>query len=446
MSCKVGMVSLGCPKNQVDAELMLSRLHDAGYYITNDESSADVVIVNTCGFIDDAKKEAIENILELAALKNEGKIKGIVVTGCLAERFRDEVQNELPEIDVVLGIGENNNICEAVEAALGGGHYSRFSDKLNLCMEGGRVLTTPKYTAYLRTSDGCDNCCTYCTIPKIRGRFRSRKMEDIIDEAKNLAARGVKEIILIAQDTTNYGSDLYGEPKLAELLDELCKVDGIAWIRMLYTYPDLISDKLLDTMAKQSKVLNYLDIPLQHCNGDILKAMNRTGNRESLTALMSHIREKLPDVVIRTTFITGFPGETEEQFNELCEFVNDVKFDRLGCFAYSAEEGTIAAAMDGQIEDSVKARRAEVIMDAQRRIVDEKNQSRIGETVTVLVEGYDDYIKCWYGRSEGDAPDIDAKVFFATNGKKLNIGDFVPVEINDTIEYDLLGCLAESKD
>lgn len=446
MSCKVGMVSLGCPKNQVDAELMLSRLHDAGYYITNDESSADVVIVNTCGFIDDAKKEAIENILELAALKNEGKIKGIVVTGCLAERFRDEVQNELPEIDVVLGIGENNNICEAVEAAFGGGHYSRFSDKLNLCMEGGRVLTTPKYTAYLRTSDGCDNCCTYCTIPKIRGRFRSRKMEDIIDEAKNLAARGVKEIILIAQDTTNYGSDLYGEPKLAELLDELCKVDGIAWIRMLYTYPDLISDKLLDTMAKQSKVLNYLDIPLQHCNGDILKAMNRTGNRESLTALMSHIREKLPDVVIRTTFITGFPGETEDQFNELCEFVNDVKFDRLGCFAYSAEEGTIAAAMDGQIEDSVKARRAEVIMDAQRRIVDEKNQSRIGETVTVLVEGYDDYIKCWYGRSEGDAPDIDAKVFFATNGKKLNIGDFVPVEINDTIEYDLLGCLAESKD
>lgn len=446
MSCKVGMVSLGCPKNQVDAELMLARLHDAGYYITNDESSADVVIVNTCGFIDDAKKEAIENILELAALKNEGKIKGIVVTGCLAERFRDEVQNELPEIDVVLGIGENNNICEAVEAAFGGGHYSMFSDKMNLCMEGGRVLTTPKYTAYLRTSDGCDNCCTYCTIPKIRGRFRSRKPEDIIAEAKDLAARGVKEIILIAQDTTNYGTDLYGEPRLAELLDELCKVDGIAWIRMLYTYPDLISDKLLDTMARQSKVLNYLDIPLQHCNGDILRAMNRTGNRESLTELISHIREKLPDVVIRTTFITGFPGETEEQFNELCEFVNDIKFDRLGCFAYSAEEGTIAAAMDGQIEDSVKTRRADVIMDAQRRIVDEKNQRKIGDTITVLVEGYDDYIKCWYGRSEGDAPDIDAKVFFATNGTKLNVGDFVSVEINDTIEYDLLGCLADSKD
>lgn len=440
MPCKVGMISLGCPKNQVDAELMLSRLHDAGYTITNEESSADVVIINTCGFIDDAKKEAIENILEMAALKKEGTIKGIVVTGCLAERFREDIRKELPEVDAVLGIGCNGDIVAAVEQALAGRDFEKFGDKYDLALEGERVLTTPKYTAYVRTSDGCDNCCTYCTIPKIRGRFRSRKTEDIVAETRSLAARGVKEIVLIAQDTTMYGRDLYGEPKLAELLDELCKIDGIEWIRMLYTYPDLITDKLLDTMARQEKVLNYLDIPLQHCDGDILKRMNRKGDRRSLTALMAHIREKLPDVTLRTTFITGFPGETEEQFTELCEFVHDVRFDRLGCFAYSAEDGTLAAAMPDQIDEQVKIRRSEVIMDAQLRITEEKNQEKMGQVLDVLVEGYDDYIKCLYGRTKADAPEIDAKIFFTPDEKRAKPGDIVRVEVTDTIEYDLLGC------
>lgn len=439
MPCKVGMISLGCPKNQVDAELMLNRLHDSGYTLTNEESSADVVVINTCGFIDDAKKEAIENILEMAALKNEGTIKGIVVTGCLAERFKEEIKKELPEVDVVLGLGSNNKIVEAVEKALNGEQHTDFCDKMLLDMEGERVLTTPSYTAYLRISDGCDNCCTYCTIPKIRGRFRSRKPEQIVDEAKRLAKRGVKELVVVAQDTTNYGTDIFGEPRLAELLDELCKVEGIEWIRLLYTYPDLITDKLLDTMARQDKVLNYLDIPLQHCNSEILRRMNRSGDKESLVKLINRIRQKLPDVTLRTTFITGFPGETEEQFDELCDFVHEVKFDRVGCFAYSAEEGTLAGAMDCQIDDEVKQRRAEIIMDAQLRIVDEKNSQKLGEVLSVIVEGYDDYIKCLYGRTKGDAPEIDAKVFFTPTANRAKCGDIVEVEITDTIEYDLLG-------
>ncbi len=439
MPCKVGMISLGCPKNQVDAELMLNRLHDSGYTLTNEESSADVVVINTCGFIDDAKKEAIENILEMAALKNEGTIKGIVVTGCLAERFKEEIKKELPEVDVVLGLGSNNKIVEAVEKAFNGEQHTDFCDKMLLDMEGERVLTTPSYTAYLRISDGCDNCCTYCTIPKIRGRFRSRKPEQIVDEAKRLAKRGVKELVVVAQDTTNYGTDIFGEPRLAELLDELCKVEGIEWIRLLYTYPDLITDKLLDTMARQDKVLNYLDIPLQHCNSEILRRMNRSGDKESLVKLINRIRQKLPDVTLRTTFITGFPGETEEQFDELCDFVHEVKFDRVGCFAYSAEEGTLAGAMDCQIDDEVKQRRAEIIMDAQLRIVDEKNSQKLGEVLSVIVEGYDDYIKCLYGRTKGDAPEIDAKVFFTPTANRAKCGDIVEVEITDTIEYDLLG-------
>ncbi len=441
--CKVGMISLGCPKNQVDAELMLHRLHEAGYTITNEESSADVVVINTCGFIDDAKKEAIENILEMAALKPEGTVKGIVVTGCLAERFREQIRAELPEVDVVLGIGANSDIADAVEKALKGEVYESFGDKLALPMEGERILTTPPYMAYLRIADGCDNCCTYCTIPMIRGRFRSRKMEDIVAEACALAAKGVKELTLVAQDTTYYGNDLYGEERLPELLDKLCEIEGIEWIRLLYTYPERISDRLLDTMARQDKVVNYLDIPLQHCNGEILRRMNRKGNREELVAKIARIREKLPDVTLRTTFITGFPGETEEQFAELCEFVHEVKFDRLGCFAYSAEEGTFAAAMEGQVDEEVKLRRSEIIMDAQSRIVDEKNQQRIGQTLEVLVEGYDDYIKCLFGRTRGDAAEIDAKVFFTPAARRVKAGDIVEVEITDTIEYDLLGCQVE---
>lgn len=446
MSFKVGMISLGCPKNQVDAEHMLSRLHEAGYYITNDESGADVVIINTCGFIDDAKKEAIENILEMAALKNEGRIKGIVVTGCLAERFREEVADEFPEVNVVLGLGSSKDICAAVEAAYQGDAYSSFEGAPDINDEPDRILTTPPYTAYLRVADGCDNCCTYCTIPQIRGRFRSRTMENVLDEARRLAVRGVKELVVVAQDTTRYGEDLYGEPRLAELLENLSKIDGIKWIRTLYTYPDRITDKLLDVMAREKKVLSYLDIPLQHCNGEILRNMNRHGDRASLTALINKIRAKIPDITLRTTFITGFPAETEEQFRELCEFTEEIGFDRLGCFAYSAEEGTVAADMEAQVDEEVKTRRAEIIMDIQSRIVERKNSERIGSTVQVIVEGYDDYIKCYFGRSTADAPEIDAKVFFCTDGVKLGEGDIVSVEITDTIEYDLLGCLQDSSD
>lgn len=447
MSVKVGMVSLGCPKNQVDAEIMLKRLSDAGFEITGNEGEADVVIVNTCGFIEDAKKEAIDNILELAELKKNGTLKGLIVTGCLAERYQLEVLNEMPEIDAVIGIGSNDEIVNIVNRVIGNeNNIAMFPDKNLLDMDSDRILASPRYTAYLRIADGCDNCCTYCTIPFIRGRFRSRTVESVIDEAKRLAARGVKELVVIAQDTTRYGEDNYGRLMLPEMLCKLCDIDGIEWIRILYAYPDRITDELLDVMASHSKILHYIDIPLQHCNGDILHAMNRTGDRQSLTALIAKIREKMPDVVLRTTLITGFPGETEKQFTELAEFVNDIGFDRLGCFAYSAEEGTIAAQMEDQIEQSVKERRAEVIMNDQLRVTAAKNEQRIGETMKVLVEGYDSYIKCCYGRSYADAPDIDAKVFFTPSSERPTEGDLVDVEIFDTIEYDLLGQQTGSED
>lgn len=439
MSIKVGMVSLGCPKNQVDAEMMLAKLVEAGHTLTPNEAEADVVIINTCGFIEDAKREAIDNILDIATHKQEGSLKGLVITGCLAERYRDEVAAEFPEADAVVGIGCNGDIVDIVERVYGGERVVCFGEKEAAPLDDKRVLTTPSYTAYLRVADGCDNCCTYCTIPQIRGRFRSRPMDSILSEASQLAASGVKELVVVAQDTTNYGYDIAGRSLLPQLIDELCAIDGIRWIRLLYTYPDRITDELLDTMARQPKVCKYLDIPLQHCNGAVLSRMNRSGDDRSLRALMDKIRAKMPEVTLRTTFITGFPGETEEQFSELCEFVKAVRFDRLGCFAYSAEEGTPAAGFDEQVDDEVKARRAEVIMNAQLRIVEEKNAERIGTTAEVLVEGYDSYIKCCYGRTRGDAPDIDAKVFFMPGDDFPAPGDIVSVMINDTIEYDLLG-------
>ena len=440
MSKKIGMVSLGCPKNQVDAEIMLYRLKEAGYEITGNEGEADLVIVNTCGFIEDAKREAIDNILELGQLKEDGSLKGLIVTGCLAERYANEVIDEMPEIDAILGIGCNADIVSVVERVLSGEKgIALFAEKEKLDMDSDRILATPRYTAYLRVADGCDNCCTYCTIPSIRGHFRSRTMESILDEANRLAKRGVRELVVIAQDTTRYGEDIYGKLMLPELLNKLCEIDGIEWIRILYAYPERITDELLDTMVSQPKIMKYIDIPIQHCNGEVLHNMNRRGNRKSLTELIAKIRTKMPDVAIRTTLITGFPGETEEQFTELCEFVNEIGFDRLGCFAYSAEEGTPAAEMDNQCEKSVKERRAEVIMNDQLRIISEKNQEKIGKTLDILVEGYDNYIRCCFGRSYADAPEIDAKIFFAPSSPRPNEGDIVKVEIFDTIEYDLLG-------
>lgn len=440
MNKKIGMVSLGCPKNQVDAEIMLYRLKEAGYEITGNEGEADLVIVNTCGFIEDAKREAIDNILELGQLKEDGSLKGLIVTGCLAERYANEVIDEMPEIDALLGIGCNADIVSVVERVLSGEKgIALFAEKEKLDMDSDRILATPRYTAYLRVADGCDNCCTYCTIPSIRGHFRSRTIESVLDEANRLAKRGVRELVVIAQDTTRYGEDIYGKLMLAELLNKLCEIDGIEWIRILYAYPERITDELLDTMASQPKIMKYIDIPIQHCNGEVLHNMNRRGDRRSLTELIAKIRAKMPDVAIRTTLITGFPGETEEQFTELCEFVNEIGFDRLGCFAYSAEEGTPAAEMDNQCEKSVKERRAEVIMNDQLRIISEKNQEKIGKTLDILVEGYDNYIRCCFGRSYADAPEIDAKIFFAPSSPRPSEGDIVKVEIFDTIEYDLLG-------
>ena len=435
---KISMVSLGCPKNLVDAEMMLEALKNDGYEITPYENEADVIIVNTCGFIEDAKREAIENILECANYKTEGNLKALVVTGCLAERYRDEIAEQFPEVDAVVGIGKNGNIAEIVKKALDGekGRYYGKKTELDICAP--RMVSTPHYTAYIKIAEGCSNCCTYCAIPAIRGRFRSRPMESIVKEAQKLAANGVKELIVIAQDTTRYGEDLYGEQRLPELLGELCGIDGIEWIRTLYTYPDRIDDKLINTVAREPKLCKYFDIPIQHCNETVLRRMNRKGDRKSLTALMEKIRAAIPNVTLRTTLITGFPGETEEQFCELCEFVNEVKFDRLGCFPYSPEEGTPAADYPDQIDDQVKSDRAENIMNDQLRIVNEKNEAKIGSTVKVLVEGYDNYIKCWFGRSEADAPDIDGKVFFMSS-KELTVGDFQNVTVNDTIEYDLLG-------
>ena len=442
MAKKIGMVSLGCPKNQVDAERMLASLKESGYEITPNEEEAEVIIVNTCGFIESAKTEAIENIIEVARYKEEGNLKALIVTGCLAERYKEQIKSEMPEVDAVLGIGSNSDIVEAVDRALKGEEASSFGDKDRLPLCGERVLTTPFYTAYLKVAEGCDNRCTYCAIPDIRGSFRSLSIEECVREAKTLALKGVKELVVVAQDTTNYGVDLYGKPSLTELLKELVKIEGIHWIRTLYTYPDKITDELLELIAAEDKLVPYLDIPIQHCNDRILKRMNRRGNRSELEELFEKIRNKVPGITLRTTLITGFPGETEEEFTELCEFVRKTRFDRLGCFSYSAEEDTPAADFPDQVDMQTRFDRSENIMNDQMTIAEEKNQEKIGMTVEVLVEGYDSYIKCFFGRSMADAPDIDGKVFFKSE-KSLEVGSFVSVEINDVIEYDLLGIMEE---
>lgn len=435
---KVSMVSLGCPKNQVDAEMMLYSLKQAGFEIGVPEAEADAIIVNTCGFIEDAKSEAIENILEAAQYKKDGKCKAVIVTGCLAERYRDDVTEEIPEADVCVGIGSNDNIAQIVKDAIEGNSKNTYGAKEDLNLNAKRILGGFPFTAYLKIGDGCDNCCTYCAIPKIRGRMRSRTIEDCVNEARELAQNGVRELIVVAQDTTAYGTDLYGKSKLCELLKQLCNIDGIKWIRTLYTYPERITDELLTLIANQEKLVKYLDIPIQHVNADILKRMNRRGNVESLTALVNKIRAAVPGITLRTTLITGFPGETEKQYEQLHDFVRKAKFDRLGCFTYSAEEGTIAAEYTDQIDEQTKQDRAEHIMETQLDIATKKNEEKIGTVQTVLIEGWDDYIKCYYGRSAADAPEIDGKVFFMAH-KPLVIGDFVDVQINDTIEYDLLG-------
>lgn len=439
MNYKIGMISLGCPKNQVDAEHMLALMDAEGWEIVDYVDGCDAVIVNTCGFIDDAKKEAIENILDMVELKKEGVISKIIVTGCLAQRYKDEIVKEIPEVDAVIGIGANGDIIKTVEEVMSGvDTIEKYPPQCELPLEGQRILTTPQYWAYLKIGEGCSNRCTYCTIPSIRGNMRSRSMENVIDEAKQLAESGVKELILIAQDTTSYGLDLYGELKLPELLNELCKIDSIEWIRLLYCYPDRITDELIETMKNQEKVVNYIDLPLQHADDKILKAMNRRGDQALIRNVISKLRAEIPDVVIRTTFIVGFPGEGEEEFETLAEFVNEIEFDRLGVFTFSPQEGTPAYDMDNQVEDDVKTRRGEVIMQDQYSIMEEKNNEKIGKTYRVVVEDYDGYSDSYTGRTYMDAPEIDGLVKF-TSHKDLDIGDFVDVEIFDVEDYDLIG-------
>ncbi len=435
----VGIVSLGCAKNRVDAEMMMYQLNKAGFQLKSDPAMADAVIVNTCGFIESAKQESIDEILELAELKKEGKIKAIVVTGCLAERYSSEIMKELSEVDAVIGIGKNADIAEVVQKALSGDKVESFPDKMLLPMDGGRVQSTEHYWAYLKIADGCDNCCTYCAIPLIRGGYRSRRMETIVEEAERLVRNGVKEINVIAQDTTRYGKDLYGELKLPELLRRLCKIDGLRWIRVLYCYPDFITDELLDTIREEEKLLKYIDLPLQHCSGRVLRAMNRRGDKESLTALVAHIREKIPGVILRTTMIAGFPSETEEDFEELSEFVAQTRFERLGCFAYSQEEDTPAALLPDQLDEEVKTRRAELITEQEALIIDAWCEDQVGKEIDVLVDGFDRYADCWSGRSVNDAPEVDPCVFFTVSGDKPRPGDIVRVRISDHLDCDLTG-------
>lgn len=443
MAYKVGIISLGCAKNRVDAEMLLYRIRNAGYKLCEDVAMADVAVINTCGFIESAKQESIEEILELSELKKEGKIKAIIVTGCLAERYKEEVMKEIPEADAVVGIGANDDIVKIIDDVLQGKKQQCFPDKLLLPLEGGRIQSTPYYYAYLKIAEGCDNHCTYCAIPMIRGKFRSRKMEDIITEAKHLAENDVKELVVVAQDTSLYGKDIYGELMLAKLLKKLCEIDGIRWIRVLYCYPDKITDELLQVMAEEEKIVKYLDLPLQHCNGRVLKTMNRKGNKEELVELIAKIREKVPGIVLRTTFIAGFPTETEEEFAELENFAKEVRFERVGCFAYSQEENTPAAKLEPQIPEDVKERRAEIIMENQQEIMEKFCQKLDGKIIEVLVEGYDQYAECFFGRSAWDAPEVDGSVFFTVTGRKPAPGEFVKVKIDDFLNCDPIGEMVE---
>ncbi len=438
MSIKVGMVSLGCNKNLVDSERMLHKLRAHGYELVTEFGLSDVAVVNTCGFIQSAKEEAIETVLEIAKLKEEGTVKKLILTGCLTERYQKECAEEFPEADAVIGIGDNKDIVDVLDRVLKGERVVQFAPKRDAELTGERIISTLPFFSYLKISEGCSNCCTYCAIPMIRGGFRSTPMEDLIAEAQWLADAGVTELNIIAQDTTRYGEDLYGENRLPQLLRELCKIEKLRWIRLLYCYPERITDELLDVMAQEEKIVKYLDMPIQHCVGEILRHMNRPGDEATLRALIAKIREKMPEIVLRTTLITGFPGETQEQFDRLAQFVQDMRFARLGCFAYSQEDGTKAAEFADQVDEDVRAHRADIIMEQQLEISAQYNEAQMDSVKTAVVEGFDKWAECYFGRTEADAPDIDGKVFFSSE-KPLEIGDFVKIRITDTLDYDLLG-------
>ncbi|NLP47824.1 MAG: 30S ribosomal protein S12 methylthiotransferase RimO [Clostridiales bacterium] len=439
MSYKIGIISLGCPKNQVDAEIMLALLLDAGFEIVDFYEGADAVIINTCTFIDDAKQEAIDNILEVVDLKKEGTVRKVIVTGCMAQLYKEEILEEIPQVDAVLGIGSNSAIVENIESVIEGeGCLMSFPPRSALPLEGARVLTTPSHWAYLRIAEGCSNNCSFCLIPKIRGAYRSRPMEELFEEASDLAEKGVKELIIIAQDTSAYGIDLYEDYVLPDLLEKLSQVKGIEWIRLMYCYPDFVSDRLIETMRTNSKVLHYIDIPIQHADDRILKAMNRNFMSRDIKELVSKLRKAMPDIIIRSTFICGFPGEDEAAFSNLSDLVNELALDRCGCFVFSPQEGTAAYELDGQVDEEEALRRADLIMQDQYEIMTEKNQNLVGKKLKVMVEGYDRYTDSYFGRSYMDAPEIDSKVIFTSDGDH-DEGDFLEVEIFGVSEYDLLG-------
>ena len=435
---KIGFVSLGCSKNQLDTEVMLHELMSAGYEITPEETEADIVIVNTCAFIESAKKESIDNIIDIGWLKEHKNLKGIIVTGCLAERYRDEIFTELPEVDAVLGVGSIHNIVTAVKNVEKGVKYSSYEKNDCVKLGGDRVLTTPEYAAYLKVGEGCDNRCTYCAIPLIRGKFRSRPMEDLVAEAKQLEELGVKELSIIAQDITRYGIDLYGSYKLAELIHRITEETNIPWIRLLYCYPDKITDELVAELRDNDRVVKYIDLPLQHISDSVLKRMNRHGDGKMIRDVIAKLRREVPGIVIRTTFIVGFPGETEEDFAELSRFVDEVKFDRMGAFTYSREEGTPAYDFDDQVDEQTKQDRADILMKQQMAISEARNEALVGKTLKVLCEEFDPISESYYGRSYMDAPDIDGKIFFSSK-KKLKAGTFVNVYIDSAEDYDLVG-------
>lgn len=438
----IGFISLGCAKNQVDCERMMYRVQEAGHSINAGLIGSDVVVINTCGFIDSAKAEAIDNILMAASLKAEGQIGKILVTGCLSQRYQQEILKELPEVDGILGTGSYTEIVPAIDALLKGQQVVAFESIDAPEQETGRVLTTPAHYAFIKIAEGCDNHCAYCTIPSLRGKYRSRKMEDVLYEARLLAENGVKELIVVAQDTSRYGTDLPGHKRLLpELLRELCKIEQLKWVRVHYVYPDEIDDAFIQVMADEPKIVKYLDIPIQHCNDRILKLMNRRGDNAFLRNLFAKLRAGIPGLVIRTSLITGLPGEGEEEFQELCEFLRELRLERVGAFAFSPEEGTSAAQME-HVDLETASQRAQTVEMIQSEIMDAYNASMIGKTLEVLVDGYDDDYEQFYGRTYADSPDIDGRVWIAAD-EPLHEGDFVNVFIEDCQDGDLTGYVQE---
>lgn len=434
---KIGLISLGCAKNLVDSEHMLSRLRAAGYAVTGHMEEAEIAIINTCGFIEAAKKEAISTILETAQYKQSGVLRGLIVTGCLAQRYRAEIEDELPEVDAVLGTGSYDDIVMAVGDVLAGKKAAYFADITAAVLEGSRDRLTPAYTAYLKIAEGCSNRCGYCIIPKLRGPYRSRNFEALLAEARGLAESGVKELIVIAQDITRYGMDLYGERRLPALLRELCRLD-FTWVRLHYLYPDQITDELTRVIADEPKIVKYLDIPLQHVSRRILRSMHRPGDRVSMTALLDSLRERIPGLVLRTSLIVGLPGETEEEFAELCEFLQEVRIERVGVFEFSPEEGTEAAALPEQIDGGTKQARRLIVEELQSGVMDDFNFSRLHETLDVLCEGWDNEQELYFGRSYADSIEVDGTVYFSSEAP-VGAGEFVRVRIDDSLGADLAG-------